>query len=292
MTVCIATLCENRKAIVLAADRMVSTSAFSADDLATSKIRRLHKNWWAMIAANDLPPVFSVLDTVAALLPDAPTLANVEDALSNTFARERLRRSETGVLGPYGLTMQDFINEGRTKLGDALFRQLFLDISMHRIAAELIVAGFDPDELGHVLSINDPGQVDRHELPGFYAIGAGALGALSMLYYRSQDYTEPIELSLFQTNEAKIFGGFAPGVGWDTELAILRPNQEPRFLTTSEVDKIDDLWIAKTKPNIPDRLAQRLRRFVMPPAPKTAKRPSSRTRTSESGTPKHEPEGR
>jgi excisionase family DNA binding protein len=59
MTVCIAALCEERKALVVAADRMVR-SARCRTEAEFHKISRLHKDWWLMLAGDDVGPAFDI----------------------------------------------------------------------------------------------------------------------------------------------------------------------------------------------------------------------------------------
>ena len=131
---------------------------------------------------------------------------------------------------------------------------------------------YNPERIGHVMTIRDPGQVNRQDNPGFCAIGSGALNALSMLYYREQDYTDPLWQSIYTINEAKIFAGEAPGVGeWDTELIILANGKEPRYLTDAEVSKLDLLYIKEGLPRLPQRLKARLSKMLAePPMPTPA----------------------
>jgi 20S proteasome alpha/beta subunit len=271
MTVCIAALCEHREAIILAADRMISTAVFEVE-FATSKITRVHPSWWVLMAADYVAPVFSMTEQLKVRLQEAdkPTVYDVEQALGAVFQNERVRRAETAVLSPHGMTMNDFISYGRSQLGDVLFERIYTQISYQRLPVWLIATGFDDDGLGHILSVQDPGQVDRHENPGFFAIGAGATNALSMLYYNAQDYTDPVARTLYQTNEAKIFAGFAPGVGWETELIVLRSGQEPRSLSQNEVKRLDSIWQKEGSPRSPKGIETRLKSMVLPLVPGTA----------------------
>ena len=63
MTLCIAALCEDRKTLILVADRMVGTGFIEAE-LSIEKIKSIHPNWWAMVAATDITPVFDILGSL------------------------------------------------------------------------------------------------------------------------------------------------------------------------------------------------------------------------------------
>ncbi len=223
MTICIAALCENRSGIVLAADRKVG-AGFSEAEFNTSKISQIHDNWWVMMAANDISPVFTMVDKLRiALAGREPTANEIAAQVEEAYREERQSRAETAILSPIGMTLDGFVANGRAQLGDSIFERFQFGISGHGLQVQLIVTGFDADGLAHLMSVSDPGQASRFDNPGFCAIGSGAFNALSFLYYRQQDNTDPLWASIYHVNEAKIFASMAPGVGiWDTELIVLR----------------------------------------------------------------------
>lgn len=61
MTVCVAALCEEGKAVAIAADKMIrAIYVESAPDI--TKLRKLHKDWWVLFAGDNLSPVFDIID--------------------------------------------------------------------------------------------------------------------------------------------------------------------------------------------------------------------------------------
>ena len=65
MTLCIAALADERKAIVMAADRMVGTT-FIESELEISKIIQVDDHCWIMLAADALAGAFPIIDNVKA----------------------------------------------------------------------------------------------------------------------------------------------------------------------------------------------------------------------------------
>src|SRR2546425_11768440 len=61
MTVCVGAICENGKALVLAADKMIGMG-FVEGEPDISKLRKLHKDWWVLFAGDDITPVFDIID--------------------------------------------------------------------------------------------------------------------------------------------------------------------------------------------------------------------------------------
>ncbi len=132
--------------------------------------------------------------------------------------------------------MQDFIAVGRDKLGDVIFERIYTQIAYQVFDCQLILAGFDEQQIGRILSVKNPGTVDRH------AIGT----------------------TLYQTNEAKIFSSLSPNAGWDTEIIILRVDQEPRSLNQREMGKLNEIWNKEGRPRQPKRLDSRLKGMSRP----------------------------
>ena len=114
MTLCIAAMAEDRKAIVMAADRMVST-AFIESELEISKIIPIGDHWWIMLAADMLAGAFPIIDHVKAELAKAPEydVEEVVRMVEGCYQEERRRRAEAQFLLPMGLTVESFLSQGR-----------------------------------------------------------------------------------------------------------------------------------------------------------------------------------
>lgn len=68
MTVCVATLCDEGRALVLASDKMVGIGYVEAE-LENVKMQSLHSQWFMMMAGQDIAPLFELGDLVRAELP-------------------------------------------------------------------------------------------------------------------------------------------------------------------------------------------------------------------------------
>jgi 20S proteasome alpha/beta subunit len=220
MTCCVAALCDRRKSIVLVADKMVG-SGFSQAELKIKKIRKLNPDWRVMIAGNDISPAFDIIDKASIELGTSEhTVGEVEDALARHF-RERRADEATALRDP------DHI----------------LDI-------QLLTAGFDKNGVGHLLTVSNPGIYKRHDIPGFHAIGSGSFGAYYMLLWREIDIYMKSSLALYYAFEAKIFGESAPGVGFETDMYILRKGQPDKKVSKASEEKMAAVW-NNLKPRFP-----------------------------------------
>jgi len=266
MTVCIAALCDNRKAIVLAADKMVGSHAIESE-AEIHKVLSLHKDWRVMLAGNDISPAFGIIDSVKKKLQKSGglTVQEVEHAVVESYREKRLADATSQYLAPRGLTLEAFNSVSSNVLPESLRLSLDSAIENHRLELELLVAGFDRGGQGHIFSICDfdnRGAARRFDIPGFQAIGSGSHGANYLMMYRSLSPALPIRWVLYLVLEGKYFGELASGVGPRTDLYILRHGKssikikedtvenklikiceqvEPRDLTQKHVDVLNSL---------------------------------------------------
>jgi 20S proteasome alpha/beta subunit len=226
MTVCIAALCDNRKAIILAADKMVGSHAIESE-AEIHKVLHLHKDWRVMLAGNDISPAFEIIDSAKKRLSKGKTFTvqEVENALVESYREQRLAGAGSQYLAPRGLTLEMLNSAASSILPESLRLSLDGAMEAYRLELELLVAGFDRNGRGHIFSISDydnRGAARRHDIPGFQAIGSGSHGANYMMMYRSLSPPLPIRWALYLVLEGKYFGELASGVGSRTDLYILR----------------------------------------------------------------------
>ena len=244
MTCCIAALCDNRKAIVLAADKMIGVGMIEAEpDI--RKIYKLTDKWWLMFAGDDISPVFDILDRSKRQLAtaNAKTVDEVALVVQESFRTKRAELAEAMYLAPRGWTLKQFNNSSSVGvISPALRATIEESIQSYLLPVSLIVAGFDARNVGHILSIRDDyyggnrGAVQRHDVPGFHSIGSGSYGAIYMMTFRKLSPSLPIREALYYVAEGKYYGEFAGGVGLRTDLFILRPGRPAIKIKEEAVD--------------------------------------------------------
>lgn len=264
MTLCIAALADERSSIVIAADKMVSISVIESE-LPISKVLKLHPNWWAMVAASPLPGAFPIVDNVAGRL-DEQSQYSVDDVAAvvvEEFRRERLARAEAEHLGSRGLTLERFHDQGREILPDLTYREVDRAITSFAFQVSFLVAGFDAEGVGRVFSVQTPGISDRHDIPGFHAIGSGLYGAMYMMYYREIGPSTPLTEALYYVYEAKAFGELASGVGYGTDMFIMRKDRPLLRVDRDGLQPtLDQLWDKKQPGELDGRDRRRLRNLL------------------------------
>lgn len=234
MTICIASLCEDAKTIVLVADRMLGLGFIEAEP-EISKTFQLHNKWRVMLAGNNISPAFDIIDEAKKDLEDneSPDVQAVIHAIASNYEKSRLSTAVGKYLTPRGWTIDQFRTEGRQLIGDMLHRQLDSAIADYKLSVQFLVAGFDDHDCGKIFSVDNPGIASRHDIPGFHVIGSGNVGASYMMFYREFGPKLSLPEALYYTFEAKYFAELASGVGTDTDAYILRMHDKEVETTVS-----------------------------------------------------------
>lgn len=238
MTTCAAVLAEDRKAIVLAADRMVGMGFVESES--ATKIFSIHRNWRVMIAGNGIEPAFSIIDVARKALRAKRTDARtVGEEVKRAFQEHRAAEAEARFLIPRGLTLRTLVNDGKRLLTESDLIRLETQVANHELEIELLVAGFDPTGTGFIMSVEGDGSrgiVKRHDT-GFYAIGSGSVNATFILNYREASPQIPLREAVYYATEAKFYGEFATGVGMRTHVHVLRANKKDIKLDEKTIEE-------------------------------------------------------
>ncbi len=240
MTTCVAALCCDGKAIVLAADKMIGFGYVESEpDI--SKIRKIHKNWRVLVAGNGVEPAFAVIDAARAKLANvpAPTLDVVIDAMESAYQDKRMHDAEALFLAPIGWTRDQFRRESFALLGDVTASQIRDSIERFEYEMDLLVAGFDDHGEGHIFSVTSEarGIAARHDL-GFHAVGSGETNARFIMAHRRVAPKMVLREALFYALEGKYYGELASGVGLRTDIVVMRPDEDDLLVHEDNVDTL------------------------------------------------------
>jgi hypothetical protein len=245
MTVCVAALCDNRKTLILAADKMVGVG-YIESDLDIEKALRIHRDWWVMIAGNDVSPAFDIIDNIKNRVKkkNGVSVSSLTRIATEEYLAKKKAVFETANLDPLGWNMKRFNSEESRQILPAQLRvELYTKMAQHQLDINLLFAGFDRGQ-GHVFHLGKStrGVAKRHDIPGFYVIGSGTIGGGYMMYYRDYSFKMPSRLALYYATEAKYFGELAGGVGTNSDIIVARAGG--RVIRLSE-ESVDDIIIKK-----------------------------------------------
>ena len=226
MTCCVAGLCDDRRAIVMAADKMVGMGAIEIEP-EISKILSLHRHWWVMLSGDDISPAFDIVDRAHKQLRRMKSV-NVEDAeriVSTCYQEKRAEEAEARHLAPLGWTLRKFNSPASEVMPSTTRANITYMLENYFLQISLRVAGFDTRGKGHIFSVDDEanrGSPRRYDIPGYHSIGSGSFGAGYMMAYRDLSPKMPVRQALYYVTEGKYFGELASGVGTKTDLYIMR----------------------------------------------------------------------
>jgi 20S proteasome alpha/beta subunit len=246
VTCCVACLCDNRKAIILAADKMITWKDVIESEPDIHKISQLTKDWWIMFSGDDIAPVFDVIDRTKKDLSRRKALPvdEVIETVERHYFKKRMQLAESVYLTPRGLTIEQFNSPAPVAPASGPLRPTIEDsIQSYTMPVSLLVAGFDNKGQGHIFSLEDQGyggsrgSARRHDIPGFQATGSGSIGANYIMTFRKVSPSLRIREALYFVAEGKYYGEFAGGVGLRTDIYILRPGRPKVKIKEEAVDK-------------------------------------------------------
>jgi hypothetical protein len=261
MTVCIAAMAEDKR-IVTVSDQKISMRQFSGDNL-TLKLWVVARGWNCMVAGSDVTIAQSIIDRVAVTLSQKFDTLELEDVVAGfkqSYQEQIQSRATDTYLARYKMGMDEFRTKGRRQLGPDVFDTLCDKIARVSFDLRFLVAGFDrSSESPHLFVISNPGVEEIYDRPGFWAIGSGAMSALSMLFYRGQKVIASLEQTIYNVCEAKFMAESASDVGEETFLHIMSPPSKKQVkwspLTPTEIRAV---WKSDGAPRVPEGIVAKI----------------------------------
>jgi hypothetical protein len=174
-----------------------------------------------MIAGNDVDYAMPTIARTKRLLePDITDPDDVAMLLHEQMVETRKRKIESRILSKFGLTVDTFLQSGKTCLTDSVYFDLISQISREDLSITLLLAGFDSSQQAHLRIVTaDDSPLDRDML-GFAAIGTGAPSACGSLAFAVDHcgfgkHTN-VESASYHVLAAKFMSESATDVGRDT----------------------------------------------------------------------------
>lgn len=227
MTVCIGAVCcdkngKQRSGVVVASDRMVTMGQLIEFEHEIPKLTQLTDSAVALVAGDALRGSRLVRDVSAQLTATGVTsVPQIAELAANHYSALRLAQVNDEFFRPRGLQIQHFYSILHQQLNPQL--SVFLDnaAATFNYNVELLVGGVDHDG-GHLFHIANPGgSYTPFHHTGFGAIGSGALHAVQSLIQLRQAPTHTLHETVFAVYASKRRAEVAPGVGVDTDMAII-----------------------------------------------------------------------
>jgi ATP-dependent protease HslVU (ClpYQ) peptidase subunit len=252
MTTCIAAITVDRLIVTASDTGMAFGEEFSVGDVI--KLEGFHGEWAALIAGSDVSQAPFVIERARRNLQGKiGELRTVKDEFKRAY-QDQLREVLTDeFLSPFDMTLEDFKRKGRRQLDPTVHQSLSFGIKNAKLGCKFLVYGFDAgDESPHLFEIGGNGKIESRDKPGFWAIGSGAVSAISMMAHlgQSSEATRMRE-TLYNVLAAKYISESASNVGEGTFLFIKRMGCNSFSHSPGMEKDIKRVWKERGRPTIP-----------------------------------------
>lgn len=244
MTVCVAALAAKTDAIVCIADKALSYGDYIQWDSDNEKILQLNPGRSVVMYSDEGngPRVLDKIFEKASELSGKPRdhvirvceeqyKAAFDDLIEATFLRPRL------------ITRQQYTAAITASQMNDMLRSLADEIKTFDIKCDLLICGFDGDEVPFILDIQSPGIARDMTQVGFQAIGSGWEKAISRLLFSEHKRNHPIERVLYDCFDAKANAEIAVGVGYEWDAEIILGGKLGSHIVPKEIKElIEKVW--------------------------------------------------
>lgn len=260
MTVCIGAICESGKAIVVAADRMYTSSPplnleFETDE---SKIERIGRSCMALAAGG----VADVTEVVAAVLRElggneAPEISKVVSALKAGYIAHRAKKvNEAIVLPMLGQDFAGFLSRGGSlpnylQVQPATYQQIIVMSQQFNMGLDILAAGIDSTG-AYIAQISHPGTSYMLDKLGYGAVGSGAIHAITKLNLSGQTVRRKLAPTLYAVFAAKKAAEVAPGVGTITDVGTIVQTKGFRLCSKEVLSELESIYQKENSQFAPD----------------------------------------
>jgi len=210
------------------------------------KIIKLAQNCAAAIAGDALihTELFEAVSAEVDKLKEPPISGIVQNTV-NCFADLRLKKIQERFIKKRGIpNIETFYSIQQSMMPDvALMVQN--DIDSYGIELEVLVAGVDATG-AHIHYVADPGTSMTWDSIGYHAVGSGSPHALTTLIANDYNQGIPLNKALLITYEAKKIAERAPGVGSNTNVAIINTKGVNMF-DSNEIQTLNAVYAKKAE---------------------------------------------
>jgi 20S proteasome alpha/beta subunit len=185
------------------------------------KVMQITDKVVALIAGDALRGSRLVREVMTQIPAGSPTVQGVADAATQRYTELRRLQIESDIFAPRGITMQDFYQGLQQRMLPQLVGGMDNHVSEFDYGVELLIAGVD-DSGGRLFSLRNPGgSINDFQQIGYTGIGSGALHAVQSMIGFGHMSGRSLHESVFTVYASKRRAEVAPGVGKDTDLAII-----------------------------------------------------------------------
>ena len=231
MTVCIAALAEDSRAIVLVADKAltyggITRPALQGETGGIEKMLPIGDTGWSALFAGNPSVAEDVTTRLESKLMDTPTIGesfpDMMEAAKTAFQEIREQGVLDRILTPNLLAKESFLTRTNNllPLQDDFFVSLAQEVGAFVLGTTLLISGFDSEGDGHIFLVSDPGVAQSQAVAGFAAIGIGNETANARLLWNASEPEDDLDIAMYQVFEAKTYAEQIQGVGGFSDMWV------------------------------------------------------------------------
>jgi hypothetical protein len=266
VTVCIAAIAAESKAIVCIADRALTFAGAMASAQSDSGVTKIidvpNTQWCAMFSGDDLTFPERVLGLVAVDLvkekKNQCDRAKMETVAKSAFEKCWNREVEDQILKPKILSIESFTaKEKDVRLLDTTYlNALSEQIADFKHNCSIIFCGFDSTG-PHIFTATAPCFITPCDWQGFQTIGAGEETARNHLIWSEYEKDDSLESVLFDVFHAKVATEVLQGISYSWDWRVIVAGQKPRPLPARIDSLIDKAWMTLNRSPYAVKLSKR-----------------------------------
>ncbi len=243
MTVCIAGLANNDKAVILASDKMITKQMppieFEHD---IEKIVQVFPNFYVLIAGT-VNNAVDIIDRAKIKIKENDNYSTKFDKFRQVYTDYRREKIENVILATQGFSSIADFQQRQNTLSKEIVMSIQNLIANANLQTLMILVATENHKC-YVKVINHPGDLIN---PLEYAvIGSGDLHATQSLISAKYKKSEDVDTATYLVFEAKKRAEVTPGVGTLTDMIVLYFNEEnilvSKKLTDEELKKLDEVY--------------------------------------------------
>jgi len=257
LTVCVAALAEESKAIVCIADRAITYPSYGSpvqSDSGIKKIMDVGDTRWCALFSGDMSFAQQVVTKLAAKAGGARSQGTTLDfawmgasALS-VYQECYEELVQNRILRPFLLTKDTFLNRPKNiqPLDPQYIASINAKLQEFQLSCQLMLCGFD--SVGpHIFTVVEPGEVQWNDVEGHNAIGIGKEAATSRIAWLETERSESLSSVFYDMFDAKVASEIIQGVGYEWDGKILVSAKSPIDIPKEYKRLIDQMWITNNR---------------------------------------------
>jgi 20S proteasome alpha/beta subunit len=201
------------------------------------KIHQLSGSTWALIAGDALAGTRIARDVAQRLTSAGGTVEEIAALVAKRFAEVRMESAAAQILTARGLSLPDYY-QMHQQLLPQIVGAIDNTLASFKLGVEMIIAGVDGTG-AHLYTVSNPGDTAQcQDVIGAVAVGSGQIHAIQSMISFRHGSMDPVSEVLFRVFSSKRRAELAPGVGHETDLAVISP-QGVRHLSATTIDELE-----------------------------------------------------